>query len=49
MHSVTEPTYEMPPGQHFARIVARATLIPDVRMRREVIESARILLQRGDR
>jgi hypothetical protein len=49
MASLTEPDDATPPGQHFARIVARATLITDVRMRREVIESARILLQRGDR
>jgi hypothetical protein len=37
------------PGFHFARIVAAAILLPDPVERRKVIDSARALLDRGDR
>jgi hypothetical protein len=48
MRSLTAVEHEMPPGFHYARIVANAILIEDVRVRREVIDSARLLLTRGD-
>ena len=46
MSSLTEPSL---PGFHFARIVAAAILLPDPVERRKVIDSARALLDRGDR
>jgi hypothetical protein len=37
------------PGYHYARIVAAAITLPDPVERLQVIDSARILLNRGDR
>jgi hypothetical protein len=37
------------PGYHYARIVAAAIMLPDPVERLRAIDSARILLDRGDR
>ena len=49
MQSLTAVYHETMPGFHFARIVAAAILLPDPVERRKVIDSARLLLDRGDR
>jgi hypothetical protein len=49
MQSVTEQPLETMPGYHFTRIIAASLRLDDPVERRRVIESARILLQRGDR
>jgi uncharacterized protein (DUF885 family) len=46
---LTEPLHESMPGYHFARIVAASLRLDEPRLRREVIDSARTLLNRGDR
>jgi hypothetical protein len=48
MRSLTEHAHQNMPGYHFARIVAAALRLDDPRLRREVIDSARTLLNRGD-
>jgi hypothetical protein len=48
VQSLTEPLHETMPGYHFARIVAASLRLDDPRERREVIDSARVLLDRGD-
>jgi hypothetical protein len=48
MLSLTEPSHETMPGFHFARIVAAACDLPDAELRRRVIASAHLLLERGD-
>jgi len=47
MQSLTAVDHEMPPGYHFARIVAYSLSLP-YHQRIAVQDSARLLLERGD-
>jgi predicted RNA binding protein with dsRBD fold (UPF0201 family) len=49
MSSLTEHPHQNMPGYHFARIVAAALRLDDPVQRQQVIDSARMLLERGDR
>jgi hypothetical protein len=49
MQSLTEQSYESMPGYHFARIVASSLTVKDPAKRAAIIESARVLLERGDK
>jgi hypothetical protein len=49
MQSLTVVHHENMPGFHYARIMAGACSIEDEQLRRAVMDSARILLERGDR
>jgi len=46
---ITEPLHETMPGYHYARIVAASLRLDDPELRRQVMDSARMLLDRGDR
>jgi len=46
--SLAEHPHEKMPGYHFARIVAASLQLDDPVQRLQVIDSARMLLERGD-
>jgi len=48
VRSLTEPLHETMPGYHYARIVAASLRLDDPKLRIQVIDSARFLLERGD-
>jgi hypothetical protein len=48
VRSLTEHPHDFMPGFHFARIVAAALRLDDPRERLQVIDSGRMLLDRGD-